>query len=104
MLRLQSEAKSKRAHQIMDHVSAIKTNLEAKLQEIGLLVTTLGDEPPQPPRHPAKVGKRVRSSPTKSPDERNWKNMCTLTEAVGLDDGRLPPILEDKSYPRRTLE
>lgn len=88
----------------MDHVSAIKTNLEAKLLEIGALVTTLVDEPPQPPRQPRKEGKLARLSPTKSPDQRNWKNMCALSEAVGLDDGKLPPILEDKSYPRRTLE
>lgn len=88
----------------MDHVSTIKANLEAKILEIGALVTTLGDEPHQPPKQSTKEGKLARSNPTKSPDQRNWKNVCTHSEAVGLDDGRLPPILEDKSYPRRTLE
>lgn len=85
-------------------MNAIKADLEAKLLEIGTLVTTLGDVPCSKKKTTSKERKAVRPSPTQSPDQKNWKNMCTLSEAVGLQDGKLPPILEDKSYPRRTLE
>ena len=45
-----------------------------------------------------------QSSPRRSPDQRNWKNALTLSEVTGGTDGRLPPIVEDKYYPRRTME
>jgi Shugoshin N-terminal coiled-coil region len=104
ILRLQTEAESRSSQEVLDHVNAIKSNLEVKLLELGALVTALGDAPPPKRKASAKEGKTVRPSPTQSPDQKNWKNMCTLSEAVGLQDGKLPPILEDKSYPRRTLE
>jgi hypothetical protein len=102
--RLQTEADSRSSQEVVDHVNAIKANFEAKLLELGTLVTALGDVPHPKKKTSTKEGKTVRPSPTQSPDQKNWKNMCTLSEAVGLQDGRLPPILEDKSYPRRTLE
>jgi hypothetical protein len=102
ILRLQTEADSRSSQEVVDHVNAIKSNLEAKLLELGILVTKLGDVPPPKKKTSTTEGKTVR--PTQSPDQKNWKNMCTLSEAVGLQDGKLPPILEDKSYPRRTLE
>ena len=104
ILRLQTEADSRSSQEVIDHVNSIKSNLEAKLLELGTLVTKLGDVPPSKKKTSTKEGKTVRPSPTQSPDQKNWKNMCTLSEAVGLQDGKLPPILEDKSYPRRTLE
>jgi hypothetical protein len=104
ILRLQTEADSRSSQKVVDHVNAIKANLETKLLELGKLVTALGDVPHPKKKSSTKEGKTVRPSPTQSPDQKNWKNMCTLSEAVGLQDGRLPPILEDKSYPRRTLE
>jgi DNA-binding protein H-NS len=104
IIRLRTEAESKSAQQIVNHVHAIKASLEAKLLELGTLVTNLGDEPPPPEKRPSKEGNSSRTGSTTSPDQRNWKNMCTMSEAVGMQDGRLPPILEDKFYPRRTLE
>jgi hypothetical protein len=104
ILRLETEADSRNSREVVDHVNAIKANLEAKLFELGTLVTALGDIPPPKKKPCSKGEKTVRPSSTQSPDQKNWKNMCTLSEAVGLQDGKLPPILEDKSYPRRTLE
>ena len=104
ILRLQTEADSRSSQELVHYVNAIKSNLEAKLLELGTLVTTLGDIPPPIKKTSTKERKMVRPSLTQSPDQKNWKNMCTLSEAVGLQDGKLPPILEDKSYPRRTLE
>jgi hypothetical protein len=81
----------------------LKSQLEAKLLEIGALVTGLGNELP-PKKKTPKGGKITKSSPSTSPDQKNWKNMVTLSEAVAGQEGRLPPISENKSYPRRTLE
>ena len=102
IIRLQNELENGQAQRMADHTSAVKSQLETKLLEIGALLSSLGDEPtkkksPQP-------GKITRANLSKSPDQKNWKNMCSLSEAVGGQEGRLPPILENKTYPRRTLE
>lgn len=63
-------------------------------------MTSLGDE---------QEGDAIKTSGAtddlnRTPDQKNWRNMRTFSEAAGLEDDRLPPILEDKYYPRRTLE
>jgi hypothetical protein len=103
ILRLQSEAEPSRREKISNHVSETKSKLEEKLLEVAALVTSLGDVPARTvERTPTKTSTKENLSRT--PDRKNWKNICTLSEAAGLEDGRLPPILEDKYYPRRTLE
>ncbi|EHL03733.1 putative Shugoshin [Glarea lozoyensis 74030] len=77
--------------------------LEAKLQEIGTLLGGLG-EAPKTVNRSLKQGKLARASLGTSPEAKNWKNMCTLSEAMAAQEGRLPPILENKQYPRKTLE
>jgi hypothetical protein len=104
ILRLTGELENGRAQRIADHTGVVKSQLEVKLLELSQLITGLGDEL-APTKKSPRTGKITRSSPSRSPDQKNWKNMCTLSEAVGGgQDGRLPPILENKSYPRRTLE
>ena len=78
-----------------------KSHLQTKLLELGALVNSLGDEP-TPEKSPG--AGRVKASPSRSLDRRNWKNMCSLSEAVAGQEGRLPPILENQTYPRRTLQ
>jgi len=101
--RLQGELDNGRAQRIAESTQGLKAQLEAKLLELGALVTGLGEESAPRKKH-SPVGKIARNSPATSPDQKNWKNMCTLSEAVGGQEGRLPPILENKSYPRKTLE
>lgn len=103
ILRLQNELENGKAQRVADNTTEVKSELEAKLSEIGALISSLGDDPAGKTKSPRR-GKITRSSPTQSPDQKNWKNMCTLSEAVGAQEGKLPPILENKSYPRRTLE
>ncbi|KAE9375295.1 hypothetical protein N431DRAFT_369559 [Stipitochalara longipes BDJ] len=100
ILRLQTELENRKAKRIADHTGVIKSQLEAKLLEISALISGLGDESARKKKSP-RGGKITRASPSTSPDQKNWKNMCTLNEAV---EGRLPPILENKLFPRRTLE
>jgi hypothetical protein len=103
ILHLQNELENGKAQKIADGTGVIKLQLEAKLLEIGALITGLGDGS-APKRRSPREGKITKASPSRSPDQRNWKNLCTLSEAVAGQEGRLPAILENKSYPRRTLE
>ena len=80
----------------------IRGRLEAKLTELGSLVQELGvvQKSTRSPRRKS----YIRKSPKRSPDQKNWKNTLTISEVTGGTDGRLPPIVEDKYFPRRTLE
>lgn len=98
ILRLQGELEEGRAQQITDHTGALKAQLEAKLLEIGALVNSLSEEP----RRQRSSKKTTKS--TTSPAQKNWRNSYSLADTLANQEGRLPPILENKSYPRRTLE
>jgi hypothetical protein len=103
IIRLQNDAESNKSHRILENVGEIRAQLEAKLMEIGALVTGLTDVP-VPRRRSATRPDITTTNPKPSLEQRNWKNMCTVSEAMAGQDGRLPPILENKYYPRRTLE
>lgn len=85
----------------MDHTRATKCQLQEKLLELGALISGLGDEPV---RQKAQRTKPVRESPVRSPGQRDWRNMYTMSEVVQGLEGPLPPIMENKTYPRKTLE
>lgn len=103
ILRLQNELENGHSRKLADHTGKVKSQLETKLLEITELISTLGNEPERKKKS-IQRGKVTRASPNQSPDQKNWRNMCTLSEAAAGQEGRLPPILENKSYPRRTLE
>lgn len=90
----------------MNSVAGIHSSMEAKLAELGTLVQDLGKAHgslgiPQVSRRKS----TQQRSPKKSPDQKNWKNTLSLSEVRGCSDiSRLPPIVEDKYFPRRTLE
>lgn len=102
VIHLQHERDSDRRRQCLEDVGNVKSKLEEKVAEIRTLVMELesvgSSQRRSSPRKP------VRSSPKRSPDQKNWKNALTLSEVTGGQDGRLPPIVEDKYYPRRTME
>ena len=103
VLRLRLEIDDGRARRIADNTAVIKSQLETKLQEISALISNL-NQTPTPVKNLLKAGRITREASNGSPDSRNWKNICTLSEAVAAQEGRLPPILENKSFPRKTLE
>lgn len=83
----------------------IKEKMEAKLTEIGGLVQELGKiQSDATNRRSPKRKPIYSSSPKRSPDQKAWKNVLSLAEVTGAADGRLPPIVEDKYFPRKTLE
>jgi hypothetical protein len=103
-IQLQSEIGDCRNQRIINHVSETKTEINMKMQEIGILLASLCKEPPRTRKATPSESQREKVNAARSPDQKNWRNMCTLSETMASQDGRLPPILENKSYPRRTLE
>lgn len=90
---------------MLEGVDIVKSKLQAKLAELGGLVQELGSVQKNADSQRAQRRRSVnRTSPKRSPDQRNWKNALTLSEVTGCADGRLPPIVEDKYFPRRTME
>ncbi|KAJ9195370.1 hypothetical protein DTO021D3_8548 [Paecilomyces variotii] len=92
------------AKALNDGVHNLKARLDSKLAELGNLVAELG-------ALPRKVNKKTMSEAAASgvDEERqshiNYRREELGPEAIaGFDDGRLPVILEDKYYPRKTLE
>ncbi len=104
-IRLQHEVEKNTSKHVLEEVDTVKVKLEAKLSELGTLLRELGDvRKTNDIQRTQKRRSISRSSPKGSPDQRIWKNTLTLSEAFGGAEGRLPPIVEDKYYPRRTLE
>ncbi|KAL8934663.1 MAG: hypothetical protein Q9211_005108 [Gyalolechia sp. 1 TL-2023] len=85
-----------------DSISAVKGKLETKLAELGGLVQQLGKSAAD--RRTARRRSGVKSSPKESPAQKHWKNALNISEVTAGADGRLPPIVEGKYYPRRTLD
>ncbi len=103
-IKLQYEVDNGPGRGAMEAVGEIKGRLEAKLTELGCLVQELGiDQKCKRNRSPRRKS-TIRCSPKRSPDQKNWKNALTLSEVTGGIDGRLSPIVEDKYFPRRTME
>ncbi|CAG7919974.1 unnamed protein product [Penicillium olsonii] len=73
----------------------IKSKLDAKLAELSSLATDLGSLP----RRVGKLCDEQPQRPKQAPESRPRTD-----DLFGPDDGRLPAIVEDKYYPRRTLE
>ncbi|KAI9849345.1 MAG: hypothetical protein M1837_004805 [Sclerophora amabilis] len=97
---------SGRVTNVFDSVAAIKGKLEDKMKELGGFVAELGEishVKASNASSPKRAGSTYRS-PGRSPDQKNWRNALTLSEVTSGQEGRLPPIVEDKHYPRRTLE
>ena len=103
-IKLQYEVNNGPSRGAMESVGNIKDRLEAKLTELGSMVQELGVVQRSSRNRSPRRKSAIRSSPKRSPDQRNWKNALTLSEATGGTDGRLPPIVEDKYFPRRTME
>ncbi|KAL8877242.1 MAG: hypothetical protein Q9198_004705 [Flavoplaca austrocitrina] len=86
-------------------INTVKRRLEAKLLELGGLVQELGNvQQSVEERRALRRRSGAKGCPKISPDQRNWKNVIPFSEGNGGADGRLPPIVEGKYYPRRTLD
>lgn len=106
IIKLHYEVESNVGRAESSQIDSFKTKLEIKLREVGALVEELG----QAQCDAKKRGRQKRkstgstSSPKRSPSQRIWRNTQTLSDLMGDAEGRLPPILEDKCFPRQTLK
>ena len=105
VIKLHYEVEKSTSKSLREGMDSVKSKLEAKLTELGGLIRELGEvQNGAENQRPAKRKSLSRSSPERSPDQKNWKNVLTLSEVTGGADGRLPPIVEGKYFPRRTME
>ncbi|CAN9377923.1 unnamed protein product [Alternaria alternata] len=83
----------------LDQIDVVKTQLEAKLSELGSLVAGLSQSRGG---HEKDAGRRKSqmTAKRKSGEERQWRSGLGLQE---VENGMLPTITEDKYYPRRTM-
>ncbi|KAL8662529.1 MAG: hypothetical protein Q9202_004674 [Teloschistes flavicans] len=89
----------------LEKIEIVKGSLDIKLQELGGLIQELGNvQQNAEGRRALRRRSRGKSAPKQSPDQSSWKNGLTISEVMGGADGRLPPIVEGKYYPRRTLD
>ncbi|RYP06381.1 hypothetical protein DL765_009505 [Monosporascus sp. GIB2] len=103
ILRLETELQDSRAQRIADHALEIKEKMEAQLVEWGAMLAGLGHEPVPRSRSP-RLAKKARTRSSLGRASCQWKRRDSIDlEALALQEGRLPPIWETKSYPRETL-
>ncbi|KAJ5112969.1 hypothetical protein N7456_001503 [Penicillium angulare] len=84
------------AKSLHNGVYDIKSRLDAKLAELNELTSELG-------MLPRKFGK-VDKTDSERPKAAESRPQISDPEQYGVEDGKLPAILEDKYFPRRTLE
>ncbi|KAK5452745.1 hypothetical protein LTS15_006893 [Exophiala xenobiotica] len=94
----------RRTNSVSEEILNMKEKLQSKVKEVSLLLAEMGELPEKA----ARKAKRKSRIQTESLAEQDWKHRLSMREAAGAErdmyDGRLPAILEDKLYPRRTLE
>lgn len=104
IIRLEKEVERNSAQRIADHALEIKAKMEAQLQEWGAMLAGLGVEPPTKRRSLEKrKSPKPRLSGSRSPPQRRRRNTGVDLDALAAQEGRLPPIYEQKSYPRATM-
>ncbi|KAK0705248.1 hypothetical protein B0H67DRAFT_593572 [Lasiosphaeris hirsuta] len=104
VMRLEKELENNQAQRIADHAVEIRAKMEAQLAELGSMLASLGSEPPSK-RHSAERRRiaKVRSSNGRSPAQKKLHDTSVDPETLAAQEGRLPPIQENKQYPRATM-
>lgn len=106
IISLHHEVEKRPGRAMLDGLSAVKGRLESKLTELGELVQELGVVTAAGERRRSSKRRSIDRSSSKKldPGQRTWRNGLSCSEFAGGLEGRLPPILEDKYFPRKTLE
>lgn len=109
IIRLERDLESSRIRN--QNVDDLRSQMEVKLAELGALFKGFDGRPSPKKRRsvsPKENNKMIRSTPAKSPGTKDWKNACAIGAAMPGQEGRFPPslpaIMENKYYPRKTLE
>ncbi|GAP90988.1 hypothetical protein SAMD00023353_5400620 [Rosellinia necatrix] len=109
VLRLKTELEGSHAQRVADHALQIKERMEAQLVEWGTMLASLGHEPVPKNRSPRALKRaRLQRSSIGGTRLSDWRRRETIgsmqdLEAAALQEGRLPPLWENKTYPRETM-
>jgi hypothetical protein len=104
ILRLEKQIEDNSARRIADHALEVKAKLEVQLSEFTALLGSLGVEPPAKRRSSGdRILLKSRQSMARSPPQRRRRGTSIDSEALAEMEGRLPPIYENKTYPRATM-
>jgi hypothetical protein len=96
-----------------DEVQSLRKKLEKQLSGLMGVVEVMGGMEERVELSMKGTEKQRRKSShgilgmgdARSPDQRDWRNRQTLASVLNAEqEGRLPVIVEDKLYPRRTLD
>jgi hypothetical protein len=96
-----------------DEVQSLRKKLEKQLSGLMGVVEVMGGMEERVEQSMKGREKQRRKSShgilgmgdVRSPDQRDWRNRQTLASVLNAEqEGRLPVIVEDKLYPRRTLD
>jgi hypothetical protein len=104
VMRLQKELENDTTRRVADQAMELKARMEAKLAELGSMLATFGDEPPAK-RHSPERKKYIHASPRsirKMAQRKPRENVDQ--DALAAQEGRLPPIYENKSVARATMK
>ncbi|KAI3399203.1 hypothetical protein diail_7572 [Diaporthe ilicicola] len=98
----------RRAQRIADHALEIKVKMEAQLAEWGAMLGGLGVERPAKRHAPSSPGgttaTRRRISVSRNPAARQRpRDSRSSADLAAVHEGKLPPIQENTTYPRRTM-
>ena len=106
VIKLQAEVDKNASTRALEDVDGVKGKIIDRLKELGDIVGELGALTIAPRRAlpSPKSSRPPKRSPRLSLDGNDWKNTLTLSEATAAQEGRLPPIVEDKYYPRLSLK
>jgi hypothetical protein len=92
------------SRKFITEVGLLKDKLESRLSEVNALVSELGSLPEKASRRSSYRRRSGIPEPAKSPGQNRHPIGGVPVGQRELQEGRLPPIHEDKYYPRRTLE
>lgn len=103
--RLQKELESNAAQRTADHALEVKAKLEAQLAEMNSLIAGLGVEPPTKRRSPGrKTAAPAKHGLARSPRQKRLRDVAKDSEELAMQEGRLPPIQENRRYPRESMK
>ncbi|KAI9678160.1 MAG: hypothetical protein M1817_006105 [Caeruleum heppii] len=106
IIRLQNEVDRNNDSDVLDGVQGFRSHLESTIRDLTGIVTGLGQLQDVRPSHHHQSAKNTRRTSRRysdTPNHEEWRNRPALSEVTGNAEGKLPPIVEGKYYPRRTL-
>lgn len=103
VLRLEKELQDNAAQRVADHALEVKAKMETQLAELSSLLASLGEPPSN--RRPSEERKYAQPRPSvhRSPPLRRARQEADQ-ELLAEQEGRLPPIYENKAYARATMK